>query len=203
MIWTIRRLGATALLTSIIAGAVAGAEARTKYLACQETTWKGEVSFSVMDQEEFDARKEEAEATNKVLRKAYTAARRAWLDDAEAKGEAFPLKPPKPLRITRLVSYYERGKAEAVVAARQEKLEKKLSTDTRSEERKQTRLRGTALERYEKEQALLERAEKVMEEAILEQLGGKKTEEADKKGPKRKPRKSPDKEENEEKEKDR
>ena len=187
--------GVGVLLLCLTMSHAAGAAARPKFLACHETNWKGESTFLVMEQEEFDARKEEMEEANRFLRQAYTAARRAWREDEDVRGEKFPVKSPKPLRIIRLASYSEREKAEAVAARRTEKVDRQLETEKRSDERRQTRLRGSALERYEREKELVEKAEELLEAKFKELTSGGEAEKS--KGPRRKADKEPEKDEKE------
>ena len=89
------------------------------FVLCEETTWKGETSHSLLDRTAFAGKLLQLQRANRFLAQAHAQAARAWSADPARNGVPFPLPLPSPARCTRLVAFTDRGEGEAALRLRQ------------------------------------------------------------------------------------
>jgi hypothetical protein len=133
-----------------------------------ETNYRGEASYSVIEESEFARRSAEAMKRNKVLVRAHREATKEWDADEAHADVPFPMKPPQPFACIKHGTYTTKEKADAALKERQKQLDRKAEEAKKVEER---RLEGMTEEGRKKDK---ERAEqlKVAEKLFEEKLKG-------------------------------
>ncbi len=154
-------------------------QGRERFVLYSESNYKGEVKLGILEQEEYNARLLEVNATNRVIRQAYAAAMKAWNDDEARKGTPFPLKPVLLLRCTREATYNDRDRAEEMLKRRQEDLDRKLALAKEAEERRLAAMSEEARAKEQERAKLLKEAEALFEKKLAELLAGPKPPAAD------------------------
>jgi len=143
---------------------------RQRFVVYRETNYKGDVTYGVLEQQEYNKRLAAIKATNRVIRQAYAAAARAWREDEKHKGTPFPLRTVMLLRCTREATYGDRDRAEEVLKRRQETLERKRAAAREAAERRLAAMSDAAREREEQKAKLLKEAEALFEKELAKLL---------------------------------
>ncbi|MFP4055419.1 MAG: hypothetical protein ACLF0G_00945 [Candidatus Brocadiia bacterium] len=139
-----------------------------KYVVCEHTDRRGEVSYQAMELREFADKFADLAHTNKLLRKAYREARRAWKDDPDHKRQPFLLRAPTVVRYIRLATYSQKDRAEAAAQKRQERVDERAERYRKRQQRRLDRMSEVARQRHERREELLEQAEELFEAKLQE-----------------------------------
>jgi len=154
-------------------------DAGGKYVVYRKTDYKGTVSYHIIMASKFRQRLDDAAKSNKMLKQAHDAARKAWEEDDKNKGVRFPMRPPRRLRLAKMSTYSDRLKAEDAALKRQDKLDARTERLREREERRLERLTETVRKRDKEKADALSRAEKLFERNLGELLKEPKEEKKD------------------------
>lgn len=137
-----------------------------KYVVYQRTDYKGTVCYRIIPVSQYGEVVAEVARKNKALKQAYRDAAEAWKKDKRNKGAAFPMRPPKLLRLMKMSTYADKPKAGEAALKRQDKLDLRDLRLREREERRLSRLSEEAQAREKDKAKALARAEKLFDKAL-------------------------------------
>ncbi len=148
---------------------------RQRFILYSETNLKGEQSYGLADQAEYDEKAAIVLKTNRVLRQAYLAASQAWAQDEARKGIPFPMKMPQPLVLNRIATYNDQDRADEMLKRRQEEVARKLEAAQEAEERRLAGLSAEGRAKEAEKAALLKAAEALFDKELKRLLSAPAT----------------------------
>lgn len=145
-----------------------------RYVIYSETNYKGEMSYAVAEDAEYEKKVAEAIQKNKVIRQAYAAAVKAWREDEAHKFVTFPMRAPQMFAINRVASYSSKERADEMLAKRQEILDRKNEDLKKAEERRLAAMTDQARAKEKEKADQLKAAEALLEKELATLLAAPK-----------------------------
>ncbi len=136
------------------------------YNLCEETSYKGEITHSLLDAAAFRNKLGQVGRANRFLAQAHAQAAKAWSDDPARKGVAFPLPLPQPVRCSRLAGFHDLDAGQAALRPKQDDDAKRDAEARKAEEARLAALSEAARADEAKRAELIKAAQKLLEDQL-------------------------------------